>query len=151
MESESKKSPSNHYCDSEIRVRYAETDQMGVVYYANYLIWFEVGRSEYCRKQGFSYQEMERETESFLIVAEARCRYLRPLRYDDLFIVRTWVRELRRRSMTFAYRLLDLSGRTLYAEGETVHVVTDKRGRPKSFPDKYRDYLEPVGNEPRGS
>jgi acyl-CoA thioester hydrolase len=144
MESESRQPSSDHYCDCEIRVRYAETDQMGVVYYANYLVWFEVGRSEYCRNQGFSYQEMEHETESFLIVAEARCRYLRPLRYDNLFIVRTRVRDLRRRSMTFAYQLLDLSGQVLYAEGETVHVVTDKRGRPKTFPEKYREYLKPL-------
>lgn len=129
------------YHDCPLRVRYAETDQMGVAYYANYLIWFEVGRAEFCRSLGFSYEELERETESYLVVAEAHCRYRRPLRYDMPFCVRTLLRELRKRTLTFGYQILDTAGRTLYADGLTVHVVTGPGGRPRSLPEKYRRYL----------
>ncbi len=132
------------YSDFRIRVRYAETDQMGVAYYANYLVWFEVGRSEFCRQSGFSYREMERETGSYLIVAEARCRYKRPLHYEEEFTVRTWLKELRRRTVTFAYQLLDAENGGVYAEGETVHVVVDENGRPKVFPEAYRKFFIPA-------
>jgi acyl-CoA thioester hydrolase len=115
---------------------------MGVVYYSNYLVYFEVGRAEYCRQRGFSYLKMEKEADSFLVVAEARCRYRKPLRYDDEFLVRTWVKELRRRTITFSYEVLDAAGETVHAEGETVHVVTDRDGRPKSFPESCRILLE---------
>ncbi len=127
--------------EHRLRVRYAETDQMGVAYYANYLVWFEVGRSEYCRARGFSYDRMERETGSYLMVAEARCRYRLPLRYDQAFAVRTFVKQLGRRLMTFGYQLLDPESGTVYAEGETKHVVTGRDGRPKSFPQEYFDLL----------
>jgi len=124
-----------------LRVRYAETDQMGVAYHGNYLVWFEVGRSDYCRRHGFSYQEMEQEGECYLVVAEVRCRYLIPLRYDTEFIVRTRIDELKRRTVTFGYELLDMTGEIRYAEGETLHVVTDRQGKPRSFPDRYRSLL----------
>jgi acyl-CoA thioester hydrolase len=139
------------YEDHVVRVRYAETDQMGVVYYSNYLVYFEVGRAEFCRRRGVSYDEIERRTASYLTVAEARCRYLRPLRYDQEVTVRTTVKEMRRRTVTFSYRLLDQAG-TLYAEGETLHVVTDRQGRPKSFPPEYRSYFLAEGQvtEPNG-
>jgi acyl-CoA thioester hydrolase len=75
--------------DAEIRVRYAETDQMGVVYYANYLVWFEVGRSEYCRRRGVDYRRLEKESQYFLAVAEVECRFHAPARYDDLLLIRT--------------------------------------------------------------
>jgi acyl-CoA thioester hydrolase len=137
--------------DHIVRVRYAETDQMGVVYYSNYLVYFEVGRAEYCRRRGISYDEMEKSTASFLTVAEARCRYLKPLRYDQEVVVRTSVKEIRRRTVTFSYQLLDRAG-TLHAEGETLHVVTDRQGRPKSFPPGYRSCFVPAGQvrEPNG-
>ncbi|MFQ5738771.1 MAG: acyl-CoA thioesterase [Acidobacteriota bacterium] len=131
----------NGYCDCPIRVRYAETDQMGVAYYANYLVWFEVGRAEFCRQQGFTYEQVERETGSYLIVVDARCRYRRPLRYDDAFLVRTRLKAFRRRMVTFSYLLLDGAGETIYAEGETTHVVTGPDGRPKSFPPQYGKLL----------
>jgi len=127
--------------DCTIRVRYADTDQMGVVYYANYLVYFEVGRTEFCRRRGIAYAEIERQSSSYLIVAEARCRYRRPLRYDQEVIVRTFLQELRKRTMTFAYQLIDPDTGILFAEGETVHVVTDRQGRPKSFPEEYRRKL----------
>ena len=127
--------------DIPVRVRYAETDQMGVVYYSNYLVYFEVGRAEYCRRKGIPYDEMERRTGSYLIVAEARCRYLRPLKYDQEFVVRTSVKEMRKRTVSFCYQLLNPADGTIHAEGETLHVVTDREGRPKSFPEEYRKYL----------
>ncbi len=129
------------YCDLPLRVRYAETDQMRVVYYANYFVWFEVGRAEFCRQRGFSYEEMERCSDSFLVVADARCRYLAPLRYDCEFVVRTRLKDFRRRIVAFSYQLLDPAGSTLYAEGETTHVITDASGRSKSFPEQYRKHL----------
>ncbi len=127
--------------DHPIRVRYAETDQMQVAYHAHYLVWFEVGRAEFCRARGFTYEQLERETASYLVVAEATCRYHRPLRYDTLFVVRTWVHELRSRTLTFAYQLLDPDSGKLFAEGKTKHVVTGANGRPKSFPEAFRRFL----------
>ncbi|HSR52844.1 MAG TPA: thioesterase family protein [Acidobacteriota bacterium] len=129
------------YSQSELRVRYAETDQMGVAYHANYLVWFEVGRTDYCRHKGFTYERMERETDTFMVVVEAYCRYRRPLRYDQVFVVRTRVERLRRRAMTFAYQILDAESQEELARGYTKHVVTDGRGRPKSLPVEFREYF----------
>lgn len=81
----------NAAAEVRFRVRYAETDQMGVVYYANYLVWMEVGRVELCRACGFNYREMEEQAGVFLAVAEATCRYASPARYDDEVTVRTWI------------------------------------------------------------
>jgi acyl-CoA thioester hydrolase len=127
--------------DVPVRVRYAETDQMGVVYYSNYLVYFEVGRAEYCRRKGIPYDEIEKRTGSYLIVAEAHCRYRRPLRYDQEVMVRTAVKELRKRTISFSYLVIDPSDGTVYAEGETLHVVTDRQGRPKTLPEEFRQYL----------
>src|SRR5437773_11249392 len=96
---------SSKTAESRVNVRYAETDRMGLVYYANYFIWFEVGRSQYCNDRGFSYRDMERETGLFLIVAEASCRYRTPARYEDELIIRTRVTELTRRTLNFTYEL----------------------------------------------
>src|SRR5579864_2987943 len=95
--------------ETRIRVRYAETDQMGVVYYANYLVWMEVGRIEYCRAVGLSYREMEDLDGILLVVAETSCRYLSPARYDDQVIVRTWVDDAHPRMMRFAYEMFESS------------------------------------------
>jgi acyl-CoA thioester hydrolase len=126
--------------ESRIKVRYAETDQMGVAYYANYLVWFEVGRSQYCNDCGFSYRDMERETGLFLIVAEAHCRYRTPARYEDELIVKTRISELTRRTLKFAYEVDHVDGRSL-AIGETLHVLSTPQGRPSSFPVKYLELL----------
>ena len=131
----------NSYTDCTLRVRYAETDQMGVAYHGNYLIWFEVGRSDFCRQHGFSYQEMEQTTQRFLRVAQVQCRYLEPLQYDAEFVVRTRLKTLRRRTVTFGYKLIDCDSKTVYAEGETIHVVTDEQGRPRSFPKRFEKLL----------
>lgn len=137
--------------DCKIRVRYSETDQMGVAYYGNYFVWFEVGRSELCRRQGFSYKDMERKTESFLAVVEANCHYRLPLRYDEEFLIRTCLKELRRRTVIFSYQLLDQRTGTLYAEGSTTHVVIDREGNTKSMPQHYRELLAGKTNSDDGN
>jgi acyl-CoA thioester hydrolase len=102
-----------------LRVRYSETDKMGIVYYANYLVWFEIGRAEYCRARGFSYRDMEENADAFLVVAESYCRYKAPAYYDDELIVRTHITELRRRSLRFGYEIVRASDGQVVAEGET--------------------------------
>jgi acyl-CoA thioester hydrolase len=127
--------------ESRLRVRYAETDQMGYAYYANYFVWFEVGRTDFCRARGFTYADLERETGTFLPVIEADCRYRRPLRYDEALTVRTWVAEFRSRGMTFRYQVLNQAGR-IVAEGHTRHVFVGAKGRPRSFPESHRRFFE---------
>ena len=129
-----------HISESRFRVRYAETDQMGMVYYANYLIWMEVGRTDFCRECGFSYKDLEREEQAFLTVAEANCRYLAPARYDDEILVETEITRLRSRITEFTYRIK--SGAKMLAEGHTVHVVIGKDGRPRSMPERYLELLK---------
>jgi acyl-CoA thioester hydrolase len=124
-----------------IRVRYAETDRMGVVYHANYLVWFEIGRTEFCRARGFAYRDMEENDRAYLVVAESYCRYKAPALYDDELIVRTHIAELRRRSVRFGYEIIRVSDGIIIAEGETGHVVTDPSGRVISLPDSYRAAL----------
>lgn len=114
---------------------------MARAYYANYLVWFEVGRAEYCRVRGFAYAEMERESDTFLPVAEASCRYLYPLEYDAEFVIRTRVKELRKRTVSFEYELRTPDGAVVFARGETKHVFTTSRGRPKSLPEKFSKIL----------
>jgi len=126
--------------ESRVRVRYAETDQMGVAYYANYFVWFEVGRSQYCNDCGFSYRDLERETGLRLIVAEANCRYKTPARYEDDLIVRARITELTRRTLRFGYEILHSNG-DLAATGETLHVLVNADGRPSSFPEQYARLL----------
>ena len=91
--------------ETRIRVRYAETDQMGVVYHANHFIWFEVGRVELLRQLGFSYKDMEREDDCFIAVVDARCRYKAPVHYDDEVVVRTYLKHVREKVIHFGYEL----------------------------------------------
>ena len=126
---------------SSVKVRYAETDQMGVAYYANYLVWFEVGRSQYCVDCGFSYRDMEQETGLFLIVAEAHCRYLAPARYEDDLVISTGITDLTRRTIRFGYEITRERDGAKIARGETLHVLMTPQGRPASLPEKYRELL----------
>lgn len=128
--------------ESRFRVRYAETDQMGVVYYANYYVWMEIGRTDYCRQLGFAYREMEERHGAFLVVAESTCRYKAAARYDDEILVRTWIQRFQRRTAKFAYEILHAESGKLLATGETTHVVTNRHGHPTSFPEEYRRLLE---------
>jgi len=132
--------------ETRIRVRYAETDQMGVVYYANYLIWMEVGRVELCRACGFHYRDMEREDGILLAVAEANCRYLSPARFDDEVVIRTWIESAHRRVVTFGYEMrLGADDRKL-ATGHTKHIFLGTDFRPAKLPEKY---LEMFGIGPQ--
>lgn len=124
-----------------VRVRYSETDKMGVVYHANYLVWFEIGRTEFCRARGFSYRDMEENDNAFLVVAESYCRYKASAYYDDELLVRTHITELRRRSLRFGYEIVRVSDEKIIAEGETGHVVTNAEGRVRSFPEGYTQLL----------
>jgi len=129
---------------TEVRVRYAETDQMGIVYYANYLVWFEIGRVELLRALGFSYSLLEREHQCILPVIESRCRYRSPARYDDRILIETSPAMLRGSVLKFAYRILRKASNsqegevpTLLAEGETVHVVCDGELNKTTLPENY--------------
>jgi acyl-CoA thioester hydrolase len=128
----------SEYFDTLVRVRYAETDKMGVVYYGNYYIYFEIGRVEYMRNLGVDYRQMELQDDSFIVVAESKCRYRRPARYDDPLRIRTRVIAAKRRTIHFGYEILHHETGELLATGETLHVVCDSKGRPKSLPEKYR-------------
>jgi len=134
------------FSEVTVRVRYAETDQMGLVYYGNYFIYFEIGRVEIMRERGVVYKQMEVEDDSLIVVAEASCRYRRPARYDDLLRIRTRVSEARRRVIRFAYDIFNDATGELLATGETVHVICDHQGRPKALPEKYRKYF-PLSEE----
>lgn len=129
------------YAETSIRVRYAETDQMGVVYHGNYFTWFEVGRVELCRQLGFEYKQMEIEDDSYIVVADAHCRYKRPARFDDLLLIRTRVLNAQRRTVKFGYEVVHQESGELLATGDTMHVICDRLGRPKSLPEKYRKYF----------
>ena len=122
----------------QVRVRYAETDQMGIVYYANYLVWFELGRVELLRSLGLAYSRLERDHGCILPVIEARCRYRSPARYDDEILIETRPALLRGTVLKFAYRILrkapDGARPVLLAEGETVHVVCDDQLKRKPLP-----------------
>jgi acyl-CoA thioester hydrolase len=126
---------------TEVRVRYAETDQMGIVYYANYLVWFEIGRVELLRSLGLAYSQMEIEHKLILPVVEASCRYKAPARYDDQILIETRPAMLRGSVLKFAYRILraaaDGEAPKLLAEGETVHVVCDADLNKMPLPDDY--------------
>ena len=123
--------------EARVRVRYAETDQMGVVYHSNYFIWFEVGRVELLRQLGFSYREMERQDGCFIAVVDARCRYKAPARYDDEVLIRTRLKSARESLVHFTYEVVRESDGTLLAEGETTHIVTDAEMKIRTIPEKY--------------
>lgn len=120
-----------------LRVRYAETDQMGVVYYSNFLVWFEIGRVELLRQLGFDYKTMEVEDDCFIPVVEVSCRYKAPARYDDELIIETRVTGVRGAVLKFRYRILRVGDQRLLAEGETTHVVTDRNMTKRVLPEKY--------------
>lgn len=132
----------------ELQVRYAETDQMGIVHHANYLVWFELGRTNICKAKGFSYREMEEQEDALMVVAEIYCRYKSPAFYDDILIVRTKVEEVRSRTVRFIYEIFRPSDNTVLVEGESMHIFTDKQKRVRTLPNKYRELLEKAIEEP---
>ena len=128
-------------CETSLRVRYAETDQMAVVYHSNYLIWFAVGRVELLRQLGFSYLEMEQDGLNLPLV-EVRCRYKHPARYDDELTVRAWIAHMRTSLLRFQYELVRNSDGRLLAEGESVHVVVGRDLKRTHLTEKYRNTLQ---------
>jgi len=122
-----------------IRVTYADTDAMGVVYYANYLKWFEIGRSELMRDMGIVYSELETEG-YYLPVIEAHCHYLLPARYDEIVVIETEITAIRRASVRFDYVIRDETKERILAEGFTLHPFTSREGKivraPKHVSDK---------------
>jgi acyl-CoA thioester hydrolase len=124
-------------CETRVRVRYAETDQMGVVYHANHFVWFEIGRVELLRQLGFSYRDMEQNDGCFIAVVDARCRYKAPAHYDDEIIIRTHLKNLRESLIHFGYELVRIGDNTVLAEGETTHVVTNAQMTKAALPEKY--------------
>ena len=129
--------PKNH--EVQLRVRYAETDQMGVVYHSNFFIWMEIGRVELMRSLGFDYKQMEREDDCHLPVVDARCRYKSPAYYDEEILVVTELRNIRGSLIHFGYQILRRSDRSLLAEGETTHLVVSSKMEKRPLPERYRD------------
>ena len=122
-----------------LRVRYAETDQMGIAHHGSYFIWMEAARTELLREQGISYRELE-ERGYFLPVREAQCRYRKGVRYDDRVVVDAWLSALNGASITIAYTLyIEGKGKNIIAEGQTRHAFTDKNGRVVRVPCFFRD------------
>ncbi len=122
--------------ETRFRVRYAETDQMGVVYHSHYLIWMELGRTEYCRSIGIRYRDMECNDGVLLAVVDAHCRYVSPARYDDEIVVTTCIGAANRRMVQFDYQILGADGRRM-ATGETRHVFLNPEMKPAKLPEKY--------------
>jgi acyl-CoA thioester hydrolase len=132
--------------ETRLRVRYAETDQMGVVYHSNYIIWFEVGRVEMLRQLGFTYREMEKQDATHIAVVDVRCRFKAPALYDDSIVVRTCLLNVRDSMLHFGYEIERESDGTLLAEGETVHLVVDAEFKRITLPDKNRQrFLQAAG------
>ena len=122
---------------TEIKVRYAETDNMGIVYYANYLVWFEVGRTEYLLAQGLDYRDVEKDG-LFMAVVESYCAYKVPARYGDIVIIEVQPSDVKHSSMKFNYKVTRKEDRLLLAQGYTTHVLIDKNMQPKKIPEKVR-------------
>jgi acyl-CoA thioester hydrolase len=123
---------------SRVRVRYAETDQMGVVYHANYFVWFEVGRTDLLRGTGRTYRDMEADGVS-LPVIEARCEYKRPARYDDDLEIRTTGSLMSPVRIAFSYEVVRQSDSQIVATGQTIHASLDRSGRPCRLPDRVKE------------
>lgn len=133
---------------TRVRVRYAETDQMRVVYHANYLVWFEIGRVELMRQLGVDYSRMEAEEGCGIAVAEARVRYKAPARYDDDLTIETELANVRGPVIQFRYRVMREPDQTLLCEGETVHVVVGRDMKRRTLPERYADILMGAAAEP---
>jgi acyl-CoA thioester hydrolase len=123
--------------ETSLRVRYAETDQMGVVYHSNYIVWFEVGRVEMLRQLGFRYHDMEKQDDTHIAVVDVRCRYKSPARYDDMILVRTRLIHVRDSLLHFGYELRREDDGKVLAEGESVHIVVNAAFKRTHLAEKY--------------
>ncbi len=125
--------------EARVRVRYVETDQMGVVYHSNYLVWFEIGRVELIRQMGLNYKQMEEEDGCGISVVDVHARYRAPARYDDELVIETRLLAARGAVIKFGYRILRVEDGVLLCEGETTHVCVDKDMKKRSLPPKYAE------------
>jgi acyl-CoA thioester hydrolase len=123
--------------ETRLRVRYAETDRMGIVYHANFAIWFEVGRVELLRQMGFEYSQMERDDKCHIPVVDLRVRYKAPAQYDDEIVVRTELKNVRATLLHFSYEVFREPDRALLATGETMHIIVDDKFERRPLPEKY--------------
>lgn len=126
--------------ESPLRVRYSETDRMGIVYHAHYIVWFEIARTDYCRAAGMPYRALE-DSGLLILVTAVECRYRGSARYDDTVRVRSRLTELASRGLAFGYEIVDESDRLL-ADGSTRHVFADVHGKPRRAPDEVIETLE---------
>ena len=126
--------------NSRVRVRYAETDNMGVVYHSNFFIYFEIGRTDYFRELGFTYKELE-QADIFMPVTECHCHFLLPARYDDELEIRTKFTTLSRLRFKFDYEVVRMADHTILAEGYTVHVPVNSKGLPCRIPEPFRTQM----------
>ena len=132
--------------EAKLRVRYAETDKMGVVYHSNFIVWFEVGRVEMLRQLGFRYRDMERDDDCHIAVADVRVRYKAPARYDDEILIRTRLKNARGSLLHFGYEIVRVEDGALLAEGETTHIVVDSKFEKSALPEKYvKAFAKAVG------
>jgi acyl-CoA thioester hydrolase len=129
--------------ETTLRVRYAETDNMGVVYHSNFAIWFEVGRVELMRQLGLEYRTMEKEDNCHIPVVDLRVRYKAPALYDDEIVVRTQLKNVRTSLLHFSYEVFRAGDRSLLATGETMHIIVDDKFQRRSLPDKYMRAFAP--------
>lgn len=132
----------------DFRVSYADTDRMGVVYYANYLVLFERGRTEFMRELGVRYRDLE-EKNVYLPVMDVQVKYLAPAQYDDLIKIRTWISDLGRASMTFSYELLNGENGKKMAQGHTKHPVVNRSWKPIPVPPEVKTVLLPAVTPPQ--
>ena len=136
------KAQNAHNYEVKLRVRYAETDKMGVVYHSNFLVWMEIGRVELMRSLGFDYKQMELQDDCHLPVVDVRCRYKSPAYYDEEIVVRTELLNLRGSLIHFGYEILRERDRCILAEGETTHLVVNSKMEKRTLPERYRVALE---------
>jgi len=128
--------------EAKLRVRYAETDRMGVVYHANFIIWFELGRVALLNKIGFRYRDLEREHDCHIAVVDVKCRYKSPAYYDDEITVRTWLKNIRGPVMHFCYEIERVEDHVMLAEGESTHIVVNSKFEKTRLPDAYQKAFE---------
>jgi acyl-CoA thioester hydrolase len=133
---ENKENLPKRFVESLLRVRYAETDCMGIVYHANYLVWMEVGRTDYFRQLGFTYRRLESEYKLFTPLIEINCRYLASAVYDDEVLVRTYIKQFNRRLVRFGYEIYRTNDNSKLCEGESAHLVVDAERKRTIFPEK---------------
>ena len=143
MKSQNLENPSNTepsslkkipFIETKERVRYSETDKMEVAHNKHYFEWFEIGRTEFCRKKGIPYKDIEKKG-YYLMVAESFCKYKKPLKYDEEILIRVYLREATRKKFVFDYEILSKEKKHIAAEGYTVHVATDKNAKVTTLPD----------------